>query len=76
MAAWLIPLLINLAVSTVSYLIMPKPKQAKPDGAAQLETPTADAGKPMAVVFGTMTVKELNVLYYTDKSQSDFKVAA
>ncbi len=76
MVAFLIPLLVSLAINIVAYLIMPKPKQAKPEAAAQLETPTASAGKPMLVVFGTVTVKELNVLNFTDKSQRDFKVAA
>lgn len=76
MAAFLIPLLISLAVNVAAYLILPKPKQGKPAAAAQLEAPTADAGKPVMVVFGTVTVSELNVLFYTDKSQRDFKVAA
>lgn len=76
MAGFLVPLLISLAVNIAAYLIMPKPKAAKPEAAAQLEAPTADAGKPVAVVFGTVTVTELNVLFYTDRSQRDFKVAA
>lgn len=66
--AWFIGLLIGLALAVVAYLIMPKPKVAKPDAAKDMESPTADAGRPVPVVFGTMTVKGLNVLWFGDKS--------
>ncbi len=66
--AWWIPLLVVLVSSVVSYLLQPKPKAAKPEAAKDLEGPTADAGRPVPVVFGTMTVKGLNVLSFSDKS--------
>lgn len=66
--AWWIWLLIGLALSVVAYLIMPKPQAEKPPAASDLDDPTADAGKPVPVVFGTVTVKGLNILWYGEKS--------
>lgn len=65
---WFIPLLIGLALSVVSYLIMPKPKAPKPPAAKDMDDPTAESGRPIPVVFGTVTVKGLNVLWFGQKS--------
>jgi hypothetical protein len=53
---------------------MPRPKTPKPPGATDLANPTAEAGKPLPVVFGTITVKGLNVLWFGDKKAVDKKV--
>ena len=74
--AWFIPLLISLAINIVAYLIMPKPKQPKPEAAKQSEAPTADAGKPFSVVFGTMTVKEGNIVWYGNQYHREYEVKA
>ena len=66
--AWWIAIIIALALNVVAYLIMPKPKAAKPEAAKDLENPTAESGRPVPVLFGTVTVKGLNVLWYGDKS--------
>ncbi len=58
----------------LSVLLMPKPKVAKPEAATDLENPVAEAGKPIPVVFGTITVKGLNVLHFGDKSLYTHKV--
>lgn len=76
MVAFLIPLLISLAINIVAYLITPKPKQPKPEAAKQSEAPTAEAGKPIPVIFGTMTVKEVNVIWYGDQTMSTYQVKA
>lgn len=65
--AWFIPLLVSLALSVVSYLLTPKPKQPKPGAVKDLDDPTAEAGRPLPVVFGTVTVKGLNVLWFGEK---------
>lgn len=74
--AWFIPLLLALIVNVVAYLLAPKPKKQKPEAAKDLDNPTADASKPIPVVFGTMTVKGLNVLWYGDKGKRTLKVSA
>lgn len=65
--AWFVQLLIGIALNIVAYLIMPKPKQDQPNEVKDLEDPTADAGRPLPVVFGSLMVKGLNVLDFTEK---------
>lgn len=76
MVAFLILLAIVVVLTIISYLLMPKPKAPKPAAATDLEDPTADAGREIPVLFGTKTVKGLNVLDYTDKSIQSYDVKA
>lgn len=69
-------LLIGLALMVLSYLIMPKPKGPKPPETKDIDDPVAEAGKPIPVVFGTVIVKGLNVLWFGDKGHRKFKVRA
>jgi hypothetical protein len=70
-------LLAAVAVSVaVSILLRPKVKTPKPEAAKDMENPTAEAGRPIPVVFGTITVKGVNVLWYGDKSRRTYKVKA
>ena len=68
--AWFVQLLIGLVLNVVSYLLMPKPKQAKPAAAKDMDNPTAEAGRPRPVVMGSITVKGLNIIGYWDKSNN------
>lgn len=72
--AWFIPLLIGIALQVVGYLLMPKPKSPKPPAAQDLEDPTAEAGRPIPVVFGTITVKGINVLWFGNKLVREYKI--
>lgn len=63
-----------LVMLVVSYIITPKPKKQKPPAAQDMEDPKAEAGKPIKVVFGTMTVKGGNILWYGDKSKDEVDV--
>ena len=74
--AWFIPLLIGVALSIVAYMLMPKPKAPRPEAAKDMEDPTAEAGRPIPVVFGEVTVKGLNVLWFGDKSHIQYQVKA
>lgn len=74
--AWFLPLLLAVAFTVVAYILMPKPKRTRPPEAQDLEEPTADAGRPIPVVFGTVTIKGLNVLWFGDKSRDSFEVNA
>lgn len=76
MVAWFIPILISIALSVVSYLLAPKPKISKPEAAKELEDPTAEAGVEVPVIFGTITKKQPNVLWFGDKSMNTYKIAA
>lgn len=57
-------------------LLTPKIKTPKPDAVKDLEDPTAEAGRPVPVPFGTITVKGLNNLGFFDKNHKTFKVDA
>lgn len=71
-----IPLLIAIALLVVSYVLMPKPKTPKPDAATEMDSPTADAGKPIPVPFGCLTITSPNCLWFGDKSMNTYKIKA
>lgn len=64
---WFINLLIGLAFQIIGYLIAPRPKAAKPPTVKDMDNPTSESGRPIPVVFGTITVKGLNFLWYGEK---------
>lgn len=74
MIGFLGALFLGIALQVVAYLIMPKPKAPKPDAAQQMDDPTADAGRPIPVIFGTVTVKNPNVLWFGEKGIKTGKV--
>lgn len=65
---WFITLLIGLALNIAAYLIMPKPKQPQPAEMKDLDDPTAESGRPLPVVFGSLRVQGLNVIWFGDKA--------
>lgn len=73
-AAWVIALLVSVALNVVAYIITPKPKAAKPDAAQQAESPTAEAGKPVPVLFGTARLSETNIIGWWDKGTHQYQV--
>lgn len=73
-APWLIALLVSVALNVVAYVIAPKPKSAKPDAAQQAESPTAEAGKPIPVLFGTARMSETNIIGWWDKGTRQYQV--
>lgn len=74
MYAFLIQVIIAIALAVVAYMLTPKPKQPKPPAARDLDAPTSDAGRPVPVVFGRMTVKGINILWYGDKAVREYEV--
>lgn len=76
MVAWFVPILVSFLLSVVSYLLAPKPKQPKPQAAKDMDDPTAEAGRPIPVPFGTLTIKGGNVLWFGEKKTRVYKVPA
>jgi hypothetical protein len=74
--AWFIWLLVGLLLSVAAYLLMPQPKAQKPAATSDMDTPTAEAGRPVPVVFGTITIKGSNILWYGEKSKQESEVDA
>jgi drug/metabolite transporter (DMT)-like permease len=57
--------LIVLVVSAlISVALAPKPPNQKPADLADIDAPTAEEGKPIPVVFGTVMLSGPNVLWY------------
>lgn len=76
MVAFLVALLISIAINIVSYLLAPKPKAPKPDAAKEMEGPTAEAGREIPVLFGEMIIKSPNCLWFGDKGMRSYQVKA
>jgi hypothetical protein len=76
MVAWFIVVAIAVAVAALSLVLMPKPKTHKPDALSDYDNPTAEAGRPIPVPFGTITIKGLNNLGFWDKSVRTYKTKA
>lgn len=74
--AWFLYLLLAIIVNVIAYLLAPKPKKNKPPEVEETKDPVAEAGKPIPVIFGTLTKKELNILWFGDKNKYSHKVDA
>lgn len=75
MALWILAAAVAVSI-VVSVLLRPKIKTPKPEATKDLESPTADAGRPIPVPFGSIMVKGINCLFSGDKSHKTFKVSA
>lgn len=64
---FLLQLVIGVGLSIVGYMLMPKPKQSKPEAMQEQEDPTAEAGKPIPVIFGSLTLESPNLIGFFDK---------
>ena len=64
--------IVVLIISTaISYAMMPKPPAAQPPSEiSDFDVPTAEEGRAIPVVFGTVKIKGANVLWYGDLSSS------
>lgn len=67
-------ILVSIVLAVVAYILMPRPKPPKPEAAKDLEVPTAEAGRPLPVIFGEGTIKSPNTLYYGQSSTRTQKV--
>lgn len=68
MPVWLIQLIIVLILQLIIALLTPRPKAPKPAAAEVMENPTADADKPVNVIFGTVWKTDPNILGYWEKN--------
>lgn len=69
-------LIVMVVLMVASYLLMPRPKAPTPPQAKDLDAPTADASRPVPVVFGSLTVKSPNCLWYGNVASHSYKVSA
>jgi predicted phage tail protein len=61
-------LAIGLVLSAVAYALSPRPKTEtpRPAGLDDLSVPTAEEGRPIPVVFGTVLISGPNVVWAGD----------
>lgn len=76
LATFFVQLAVGVTLMVIAYAIMPKPKRDKPPASKDLQNPTAEAGRPIPVVFGTMTVKGSNILWFGNKRKREYEVDA
>ncbi len=55
-----------LVTSFISAALAPKPPQPKAAGLGDVQAPTAEEGRPIPVVFGTVLITGANVVWYGD----------
>lgn len=63
-------IIVLVASLILSVALAPKPPQPKPASLADFDVPVAEEGRPIPVVFGTVTVSGANVLWYGDLSST------
>lgn len=73
LGAFLIQVLVSVVLTAAAYLLMPKPKSDAQDP-ADFEGPSASDSKPIPVVFGTVTLKAPNCLYFGEIASQTKKV--
>ena len=62
-----------LISAVVAYALAPKPPKPKPASLADFDIPTAEQGRPIPVIFGTVLVTGPNVIWYGDLGTEPIK---
>lgn len=76
MPVWAVNLLIAVALQVVASLIMPRAGGNRPQQAEEMQSPRADAGSPVPVVYGTVRINGPNALRAGRKYRRTRKVKA
>lgn len=65
--AAILPFIIGAIVAIAAIVILrPRPPEVKPAALDEFNFPTAETGKPVPVIFGTVTLRSPNVVWYGD----------
>jgi hypothetical protein len=72
--AWVISLIVSAVLSVAAYVITPKPKAPRPAAVEDAKAPSADKGRPAPKVWGTITVRGSNVLWWGDRSKNSYMI--
>ena len=65
---FLVQIVASLVLTAISYVLAPRPKTTPPKAAGldDLTLPTAEEGRPIPVVFGTVLLRGANVVWAGD----------
>jgi hypothetical protein len=66
-------ILVLVASALLSIALAPKPPAPKPAALDDFDAPVAQEGRPIPVVFGTVTITGSNVLWYGDLRTTPIK---
>lgn len=64
-----------IVTSIVAIALAPKPPKPKPASLSDFDIPTAEQGRPIPIVFGTVMVTGPNVIWYGDLSTKAIKAS-
>lgn len=73
---FLIYLAVLLLATYVATAFAPKPPKPKAARLQDFDIPTAEQGRPIPVIFGSVTVTGPNVIWYGDLDTSSIKESA
>ena len=73
---WIVYAIVAMVLSIAAYMLAPKPPKQSQPPTSDLNNPTVSAGRPVPVIFGTVTMKSPNILWYGDKRKKEYKVKA
>lgn len=59
-------LVVIVVAALISSALAPKPPEPKPASLSDVDAPTAEEGRPIPVVFGTVLLRGANVVWYGD----------
>lgn len=69
-------ILIIVASAVISIALAPKPPSQPPAALEDFSIPVAEEGRPIPVVFGTVTITGPNVLWYGDLRTTPIRTKA
>jgi hypothetical protein len=72
----LVQLVIGIGLQVLGYLLMPKPKATKTEEVTDMDNPTAEAGRPIPVLFGELEVTGTNIIFFGDKATVTREISA
>ncbi len=61
-------LVVFIASIVVSAALTPRPQEPKPASLGDINVPTAEPGRNVPIIFGTVVVEDPNVVWYGDLS--------
>lgn len=66
-------LVVIVVAALISSALTPKPPEPKPASLSDVDAPTAEEGRPIPVVFGTVLLRGSNVVWYGDLQADPIK---
>lgn len=66
-------LVVMVVAALVSQALAPKPPEPKPASLSDVDVPTAEEGRPIPVVFGSVLLRGANVVWYGDLEADPIK---